>query len=145
MSDKRCERLIVRKPVNVSELPSHKLGEVLPFPVLMGKDLVSDANAWALYVYIKEITQEMVDAIDQVVKVEPHKHEFDEMYLMIGDPGAITFEIMLDGEYYEVTTPGAVYIPKGMPHSIRPAKAKVGLTGGLIPIYLNGEYRTIPV
>jgi len=63
---------------------------------------------------------------------------------MIGDKDAITFEVMLDGEFYEVATPAAVYLPRGLPHAIRPVKATAGLTGGLIPVCLNGEYTTLP-
>jgi hypothetical protein len=110
----------------------------------MGKDLVPEAKAWALYLYIKLITQEMVDLMDHLGKATPHRHEYDGMYIMIGDPGAITFEVMLGDEFYEVTRPSAVYMPEGIVHAIRPIRATVGLTGGLIPICLNGEYVTIP-
>ncbi len=94
--------------------------------------------------FIKEITQDLIDSID-LFKAHPHKHDFDEMYLMIGDPSAITFEVLLDKERFEVSSPGAVYIPEGLPHGIRPIKASVGLSGGLIPICLNGEYKTISI
>ena len=42
-------------------------------------------------------------------------------------------------------TPAAVFLPKGIPHAIRPVKATVGLTGGLIPVCVNPEYTTLPV
>jgi len=145
MSNRKYEHLIVRKPINVNELPDHELSDVIPFPVLMCNELVKDAKAWALYMFIKEITQEMVDLMDAVGKATPHRHEFDEMYLMIGEENAITFEVMLGDETYEVATPGAVYIPQGTAHAIRPVKATVGLSGGLIPVCLNGEYVTLPV
>jgi len=145
MTAKKFSHLIVRRPVNVSELPDHELGQILPFPVLMGKDLVPEAKAWALYMFIKEITPDMVSQIDTVGKATPHKHDFDEMYLMIGEAGAITFEVMLGDEFYEVATPAAVYIPTGTPHAIRPIKATAGMTGGLIPVCLNGDYTTLPV
>ncbi|MBN1637303.1 MAG: hypothetical protein JW920_12360 [Deltaproteobacteria bacterium] len=145
MNERKNERLIVRQPINVNELPDHELSDVIPFPILMCKDLVPEAKAWALYLFIKEITREMVDLMDGVGKATAHKHDFDEMYLMIGDKNAIVFEVMLGDEFYEVATPGAVYVPKGLPHAIRPVKATVGLTGGLIPVCLNGEYITLPV
>ena len=145
MTPNKFSHLIVRTPVNVSELPDHEVGQVLPFPVLMGKNLVPEAKAWALYMFVKEITPEMVNQIDAVGKATPHKHNCDEMYLMIGEPGAITFEVMLGDELYEVATPGAVYIPTGTPHAIRPVKATVGMSGGLIPVCLNGDYTTLPV
>jgi hypothetical protein len=145
MTPKKFSHLIVRTPVNVSELPDHEVGQVLPFPVLMGRDLVPEAKAWALYLFISQITPDLANQMDRVGKATPHKHGFDEMYLMIGEAGAITFEVMLGDEFYEVATPGAVYIPSGIPHAIRPIKATVGMTGGVIPVCLNGEYTTLPV
>lgn len=141
----KFEHLIVRRPMNVHELPAHDLSQVIPYPVLMCKELVPEAHAWALYLYIKEITQELKDIAIKMDRAVPHKHDFDEMYLMIGDPQAITFEVMLGDETYQVATPSAVYIPKGIPHAIRPVDATVGMTGGLIPVCLNGEYVTLPV
>lgn len=139
------EHLIVRKPMNVNELPSHDFSQVIPYPVLMCKELVPEANAWVLYLFIKEITQELKDIAIGTDRAVPHKHDYDEMYLMIGDEKAITFEVMLGEETYEVSTPSAVYIPKGLPHAIRPVDATVGMSGGLIPVCLNGEYITLPV
>jgi len=141
----RYEHLIVRRPMNVTELPSHDFSQVIPYPILMCKELVPEAKAWALYLFIKEITQELKDIALSTDRAVPHKHAFDEMYLMIGDAGAITFEVLLGDETYQVATPSAVYIPKDMPHAIRPVDATVGMAGGLIPVCMNGEYITIPV
>lgn len=141
----RFEHLIVRKPVNVTELPHHDLGTVVPFPVLMCQELVEEARAWALYTFVNGITPEMAAAVenDTVGKAVRHKHDYDEMYLMIGDEKALTFEVILGDEVYQIDTPGAVYIPQGVPHGIRPVKASVGKAGGLIPLCLNGEYITL--
>jgi hypothetical protein len=140
----RYEHLIVRRPMNVSELPAHDLSQVIPYPVLMCKELVPEASAWVLYLFIKEITQELKDIAIKTDRATPHMHTFDEMYLMIGDEKAITFEVMLGNETYQVSTPAAVYIPKEIPHAIRPVDATVGKSGGLIPVCLNGEYVTLP-
>ena len=136
--------LIVRRPVLVNELPAHDLSQVIPYPVLMSKAQVPEAEAWALYLYIKEITQELKDIAIATDRAVPHRHEFDEMYLMIGEENAITVEVELGGETYRVATPGAVYIPRNLPHAIRPVDATVGLSGGLIPVCLSGEYITLP-
>ncbi len=141
---KQFEHLIVREPINVNELPDHDLSQVIPYPVLMGKELVPEAKAWALYLFIKEITQEMKDIAIQSDRATLHMHDFDEMYLLIGDKDAITFEVTLAEEVYQVSTPGAVYIPQNTPHAIRPVGATVGATGGLIPVCLNGDYITKP-
>ncbi len=140
----RYEHLIVRNPKNVNELPDHDFSQVIPYPVLMGSELVPEAQAWALYLFIKEITQELKDIAIATDRATPHRHDFDEMYLMIGDERAITFEVMLADEVYRVATPAAVYIPRLTPHAIRPVDATVGATGGLIPVCLNGQYITLP-
>jgi len=141
----RYEHLIVREAVNVNELPDHNLSQAIPYPVLMSNELVPEAKAWAMYLFVKEITQEIIDMVMSVDRATAHIHEYDEMYLMIGDKDAVTFEVMLGDEFYKVATPGAVYIPANTPHGIRPVAATVGLTGGLIPVCLNGEYVTLPV
>lgn len=139
------EYCIVRSPVNVNELPHHDFSQAIPYPVLMSKEIVPEAKAWVLYLYIKEITEELKKTAIASDRATPHMHDYDEMYLMIGDENAITFEIMLGDETYNVSTPAAVYIPRNTPHAIRPVDATVGLTGGLIPVCLNGEYITKPV
>ncbi len=136
--------LIVRRPVLVSELPAHDFSQAIPYPILMSKAQVPEANAWALYLYIKEITQQLKDLAIGTDRALPHRHTFDEMYLLIGDENAITFEVELGDETYRVSTPGAVYIPRELPHAIRPVDATVGLSGGLIPVCLSGEYITLP-
>ena len=92
-----------------------------------------------------ETMQELKDIIIKTDRAVPHRHDFDEMYLIIGDEKAITFEVMLGDETYHVSSPSAVYVPRGIPHAIRPSDATVGLAGGLIPVCLNGEYITLPV
>lgn len=143
--ENRYEHLIVRRPMNVTELPSHDLSQAIPYPVLMCNELVPEANAWALYLFVKEITQELKDLVIKVDRANPHMHTFDEMYLMIGEKDAITFEVLLGDETYQVATPAAVYVPKELPHAIRPVDATVGLAGGLIPVCMSGEYITIPL
>ena len=104
----KYEHLIVRKPITVNELPDHDLSQVIPYPVLMCNKLVSEANTWALYLFIKEISQQMKDMAIKTDRATPHMHDFDEMYLMIGEEKAITFEVTLGDEVYRVETPGAV-------------------------------------
>ena len=124
------EHLIVRRPMNVSELPHHDLSQAVPYPVLMCKNLVPEANAWVLYLYIKEITQALKDIAIAMDRAVPHYHDFDEMYLMIGDEKAITFEVMLGEETYRVETPASVYIPGGWPTPYVPWTPRSGLREG---------------
>ncbi|MFA6346569.1 MAG: hypothetical protein WCX34_11085, partial [Syntrophales bacterium] len=68
------ERFIVREPTLVSELPDHDFSQAIPYPVLMGKELVPEARPWALYLFIKEITQELKDLAIGTDRATPHKH-----------------------------------------------------------------------
>ena len=49
-----------------------------------------------------------------------HKHNYDEINLILSERGKLTYEIQLDDEVYKVTSPSTVFIPKGVRH-----KAKV--------------------
>jgi len=49
-----------------------------------------------------------------------HKHNHDEINLILSEKGKLTYEIQLDDEVYKVSSPSTVFIPKRLNH-----KAKV--------------------
>jgi len=54
--------------------------------------------------------------------VQQHIHECDSKFLFIGDNDDLTglkAEVTLNGEVHPVDSPTAVFIPKGLPHSVR--------------------------
>jgi len=63
-------------------------------------------------------------------RATPHKHAFDEMYLMIGEEKAITFEVMMGNENLPGRDTGGRLYTQGTPHAIRPVDATVGKSGG---------------
>lgn len=65
---------------------------------------------------------------------EPHVHDADEINLVLGNEGELTYVIRTDSERYEVTSPAGVYIPKGVPHA---AEASRG-SGVFVCIVLKG-------
>ncbi len=144
---KKYAKNVVSGVKSVRSLPYHK-PDVFFYPIIMGKNRVSDAKLWAYYFFL-HVTEDLAKN-PQVSWAERHRHPegSNEMYLIIGDSGAITVEVTLgdddEMETYEVTSPGAVYIPARLTHSIKPIKMTPGKCGGILAIVSNGEYITLP-
>lgn len=141
------EKLIVRGMQWVKELPHHE-GQITEkgYPVIMSNDFVDEAKVWvcpALMTADEKISKAI--EMGMMGKAVPHVHNGDEMYLIIGEEGSTTVAVTLGDDYYELTTPAAVYIPAGLPHSITPIHAKPGLFGGACPVYFGTSYETFPV
>ena len=141
------ESLIVRDIQWVESLPDHE-GSVggKGFPILMNGSLVPQANAW-LCPTLFLATQRQVRIVEAGTgpKANPHIHDGDEMYLILGAPGMVEFEITLGEDGYHLKSPCAVYIPAGVPHSIRASKFTEGAYDGSCQIYLDRDYVTRPV
>lgn len=53
-----------------------------------------------------------------------HKHNQDEINLILSEGGKLTYEIQLEDEVYKVTSPSTVFIPKGLSHKARVISGK---------------------
>ena len=70
---------------------------------------------------------------------KPHKHNFDEINLILSENGKITYEVQLEDEIYRVSSPSTVFIPKGTLH-----KAKVLSGKGLfVCIIKSSKYKSV--
>ena len=67
-----------------------------------------------------------------------HKHNADEINLIVSENSKLKYEIQLDDETYKVTSPSTVFIPKGVKH-----KAKF-ISGKriFVCIILSGKYKS---
>ncbi|HUX99627.1 MAG TPA: hypothetical protein VMV49_08745 [Candidatus Deferrimicrobium sp.] len=145
--EKRYAKNVVKGVKTVKSLPYHK-PDVFFYPVLMGKNRVPDAKIWSYYFFL-HVTEDLAKN-PQISWAERHRHPegSDETYLIIGDSGAITVEVTLgdnnEMETYEITSPGAVFIPAGKSHSIKPIKMTPGKCGGILAIVTNGDYVCLP-
>lgn len=141
------EELIVRDIQWVKSLPDHE-GSVgdKGFPILMNGDLVPEANAWVCPTMFMA-TSRQVDIVRNGTgpKANPHIHDCDEMYLILGDEGVVEFKITLGSDVYYLESPCCVYLPKGVPHAIEASKFTEGKYGGSCQIALNKNYTTKPV
>lgn len=81
---------------------------------LMQRALCEDAPVHIAAHLIKDLTGEPEPYVD------PHSHpDCDEIGLVIGQPGALEYEIILDGETHRVRSPASIYIPAGTVHRAR--------------------------
>ena len=67
-----------------------------------------------------------------------HKHNADEINLIISENNKLKYEIQLDDEKYKVSSPSTVFIPKGVKHKARFLSGK----GIFVCIILSGKYTT---
>lgn len=65
-----------------------------------------------------------------------HKHNCDEINLILSEDSKLTYKIQLEDEIYKVSSPSTIFIPKGLRHS---AQAISG-TGIFVCIILDSEY-----
>ncbi len=48
-----------------------------------------------------------------------HKHNTDEINLILSEKGKLVYEVQLEDEIYKVTSPCTIFIPKGTRHRAR--------------------------
>ena len=71
------------------------------------------------------IAVHFVDASKALPKYSKlHKHTHDEINLILSEDSILTYEIQLEDESYEVTSPSTIFIPKGIKHSAQAISGK---------------------
>ena len=65
-----------------------------------------------------------------------HKHDADEINLIISENSKLKYEIQLGDEVYKVSSPSTVFIPKGVKHKAKFISGK----GVFVCIILSGKY-----
>lgn len=70
---------------------------------------------------------------------ELHKHDSNEVNLILSQDSTLTYKITLGDETYAVKSPSSVFIPKGVPHSAEVVSGK----GIFICIVFDGNYAAV--
>ena len=71
------------------------------------------------------IAVHFVDASKALPKYSKlHKHTHDEINLILSEDSSLTYEIQLEDESYDVTSPSTIFIPKGIRHSAQAISGK---------------------
>ena len=69
---------------------------------------------------------------------ELHKHNFDEINLILSENGKLKYEVQFEDEIYKVSSPTTVFIPKGVNHRAKAISGK----GIFVCIILSGNYKS---
>lgn len=126
---KKYEKFIQRGvDESLDKIPFHNSAPIKRLSML-NKKLIPESNT--------HIAVHYVDSSKVVSKYSyPHKHDHDEINMILSEDSTLTYEIQLDDEMYEVSSPATVFIPKGLRHN---AQAKSG-KGLFVCIILSDNY-----
>jgi hypothetical protein len=67
-----------------------------------------------------------------------HKHDYDEVNLILSEKNKLIYEIQLDDEVYRVSSPSTIFIPKGVKHKANVVSGK----GLFVCIILSDKYKS---
>lgn len=127
----KIDHFIARTPPGIPDLPYHDNvranQELGPIHRYMNSSLVPEAD---MGVSVREIKQVPPDFKPHL---QPHKHDWSEVYAVIGD---LTVEYTLGDETREVTGWSAFFIPAGTAHTYRPVRG----SGYVVIVERSGEY-----
>lgn len=97
--------------------------------LMLGKSLVPQSDT--------HIAVHFVDAAKKLPEYSKiHKHDHDEINLILSEDSKLTYEIQLDDELYKISSPSTIFIPKGLKHSAQAISGK----GIFICIILSDEH-----
>lgn len=126
---KKYEKFIkkgVTEPLN--KIPFHSDAPIKRLSML-SKKLIPESNT--------HIAVHYIDNSEEIPKYsQPHKHDHDEINMILSEDSTLTYDIQLEDEMYEVSSPATIYIPKGLEHN---AQAKSG-KGMFVCIILSDDY-----
>lgn len=129
--DKKFQKYI-KKGVSepLTKIPFH--GEAPVNRLLMlDKTSIPESNAHIAVHFIKNLPKK-IPKYSQL-----HKHECDEVNLILSEDDKLTYKIQFEDEVYEVTSPATIFIPKGVRHSAEVLSGK----GIFVCIVLTGDYK----
>lgn len=98
--------------------------------LMLDKKRVPDANVRVAVHFVTDVPKNVP------AYCELHKHDCDEINLILSEDGALVYKVQLEDEVYEVTSPATIFIPKGIRHSAEVISGK----GMFVCILLEGEY-----
>jgi len=115
---KRYQKFI-KKGVNepLSKVPFHSKAPIKRLSMLNKKRFPNSKTHIAVH-FINSLKKK----IPEYSKL--HKHDHDEINLILSENGKLTYKIQLGDEVYNVTSPSSVFIPKGVKHKARVISGK---------------------
>ena len=123
----------IKKGVNerISKIPFHNYAPIKRLSMLSKKRLPSSNTHIAIH-FVNGNHKKMSEYSML------HKHNADEINLIVSENSKLKYEIQMDDETYKVTSPSTIFIPKGVRH-----KAKfISGNGIFVCIILSGKYKS---
>jgi quercetin dioxygenase-like cupin family protein len=117
-------------PESLSQVPFHKKAPIKRLSML-SKKTIPESNIHAAV--------HIVDVHKKISKYSLlHKHNADEVNIILSQGKKLVYEIQLDDEIYKVTSPCTVFIPKGVKHRAD----VISGSGFFVCLILSDKYKT---
>ena len=126
-------RKLIKKGVleSITKIPFHNYAPIKRLSMLNEK-LVPNSNTHIAIHFVNPRCKKKSDYSFL------HKHNADEINLIISENSKLKYEIQLDDEVYKVSAPSTVFIPKGIRHKAKFISGK----GIFVCIILSGKYKS---
>jgi len=118
-------------PESLSKVPFHKKAPIKRISML-NKKTMPESNIHAAVHF--------VDIIDKKISKYSilHKHDADEVNIILSENDKLVYEIQIDDEIYKVTSPVTIFIPKGVKHRADVISGR----GFFVCLILSDKYST---
>ena len=115
----------------LSEVQFHKKAPIKRISMLSKKTIPESKIHAAVH---------FVDAIDKKISKYSilHKHDVDEVNILLSQNDKLVYEIQLDDEIYKVSSPVTVFIPKGVNHRAD----VISGSGFFVCLIMSNNYKT---
>jgi len=118
-------------PEPLSEVQFHKKAPIKRISMLSKKTIPESKIHAAVH---------FVDAIDKKISKYSilHKHDVDEVNILLSQNDKLVYEIQLDDEIYKVSSPVTIFIPKGVNHRAD----VISGSGFFVCLIMSNKYKT---
>jgi hypothetical protein len=115
----------------LSEVQFHKKAPIKRISMLSKKTIPESKIHAAVH---------FVDAIDKKISKYSilHKHNVDEVNILLSQNDKLVYEIQLDDEIYKVSSPVTIFIPKGVNHRAD----VISGSGFFVCLIMSNKYKT---
>ncbi|MCE9652601.1 MAG: 2-isopropylmalate synthase [Nitrosarchaeum sp.] len=115
---------------SLSQVPFHKKSPIKRLSML-SKKIIPESNIHAAV--------HIVDVHKKISKYSTlHKHNADEVNIILSQGKKLVYEIQLDDEIYKVISPCTIFIPKGVKHRAD----VISGSGFFVCLILSNKYKT---
>lgn len=115
----------------LSEVQFHKKAPIERISMLSKKTIPESKIHVAIH---------FVDAINKKISKYSilHKHDVDEVNILLSQNDKLVYEIQLDDEVYKVSSPVTIFIPKGVNHRAD----VISGSGFFVCLIMSNKYKT---